>query len=241
MHKRVQLFILPYAGGSTAALKRLTDLIDEKIETITVEYPGRGTRAKEPFADSIESLIADAISYCKSRREKSVPYAIMGYSMGSVLAYEIVARGSLVGTLQHLFIGAQISPKERSEKFGRIVDPSEGQIIEIAMRFGGLDKRMLENKRFFDIYIKPMISDYRLFFDYRFREHREKTRVDTTFFYCERDTRVTDVEKWIELLEGRFEYYEMGENHFFINSCYDRIADIINKTLCAEEGKTHDF
>ena len=35
---QIQLFILPYAGGSIAAFKRLTVLIDDKIETITVEW-----------------------------------------------------------------------------------------------------------------------------------------------------------------------------------------------------------
>ena len=67
MNKDLQLFILPYAGGSIASFKRLTDLISESVEVITVEYPGRGTRAKEPLANSIQDLLNDAIEYCRDR------------------------------------------------------------------------------------------------------------------------------------------------------------------------------
>ena len=71
-NKRIQLFILPYAGGSTAAFKKLTDLIDPSVDVITVEYAGRGTRAKEPLATSIWSLLEDAIVYCRDRRRQEI-------------------------------------------------------------------------------------------------------------------------------------------------------------------------
>lgn len=90
--KKMQLFILPYAGGSIAAFKRLTDLIDDRVDVVTVEYAGRGTRAKDNIASSIWELLDDAIAYCRERRNADIPYSVMGYSMGSVLAYEMVAR-----------------------------------------------------------------------------------------------------------------------------------------------------
>ncbi|MCR4716187.1 MAG: hypothetical protein K5656_03310 [Lachnospiraceae bacterium] len=229
--KLLQLFILPYAGGSIAAFKRLTDLLDERIDVVTVEYAGRGTRAKEPLAQSIESLIDDATEYCKKRRKVDIPFAVMGYSMGSVLAYEILARKALEGEIKHLFISAEVSPKDRSLELRKIVNPTEERVLERARKLGGLDERMLKNKRFADIYIKPMLSDYMLFFEYRFSDYQEKLIVDTTFFYCEKDTALADVQKWNELIEGHFDFHELGENHFFINQCYEEMAKVINTTL----------
>ena len=231
-NKKVQLFILPYAGGSIAAFKRLTDLIDDCIDVVTVEYAGRGTRAKDSLASSIGELLDDAIAYCHERRNPSIPYSIMGYSMGSVLAYEIVVRKALEGKLRHLFISAEVSPKDRSLELRKVENPTEERILERARSLGGLDERMLKNKRFADIYIKPMLSDYRLFFEYRFCEHSEKVNVDTTFFYCEKDTAFDDVRKWNELIEGQFDFHELGENHFFINQYYEEMARVINNTLC---------
>lgn len=231
LNKQMQLFILPYAGGSIAAFKRLTDLIDEQIDVITVEYAGRGTRAKEPLAESIWELLDDSIAYCCKRRNVSLPYAVMGYSMGSILAYETVIRKAIPGELKHLFISAEVSPKDRSLELRKVKNPTEERILERAKSLGGLDERMLINKRFSDIYIKPMLSDYRLFFEYRFGDYQEKINVDTTFFYCEKDTAYEDVLKWKELINGRFDFHELGENHFFINQHYEEMARVINETL----------
>lgn len=229
----MQLFVFPYAGGSIAAFKRLTELIDERIEVVTVEYAGRGTRAKEPLAGSIGELLDDAIAYCKERRQTDLPYAVMGYSMGSVLAYEMLVQNALPGDLRHFFISAEVSPKDRALELRKVADPTEEKILKRALRLGGLDERMLKNKRFIEIYLKPMLSDYRLFFNYRFGEYPEKIHVDTTFFYCEKDTALADVKKWDELISGVFDYHEIGDNHFFINQHYQKMADIMNKKLQA--------
>ena len=232
--KQIQLFIFPYAGGSVASFKRLSDLIDDRVDVVTIEYPGRGTRAKEPLSASIWSLLNDSIEYCCERRDETIPYAVMGYSMGSVLAYETIAKNAIPGRLKHFFISAEVSPKDRSLELRKVDNPTEKRILERARRLGGLDERMLKNKRFSDIYIKPMLSDYKLFFEYRFQDHTEKISVDTTFFYCEKDTAYEDVVKWNELIDGNVDFYEMGENHFFINQHYEEMAQVINKTLRAE-------
>ena len=231
-NKVMQLFIFPYAGGSIAAFKRLTDLLDDSIEVITVEYAGRGSRIKEEFASSIWSLLDDAILYCQKRRKPELPYSVMGYSMGSVLAYEMIARKSIEGELRHLFISAEVSPKDRSLELRKVESPTEERIIERIRSLGGLDERMLKNKRFADIYIKPMISDFRLFLEYRFGAFTDRIKVDTTFFYCEKDTAYSDVNKWDELIDGSFDFHELGENHFFINHHYEEMAEVINSTLC---------
>ena len=231
-NKKMQLFILPYAGGSIAAFKRLTDLIDDRIDVVTVEYAGRGTRAKDDLASSIWELLDDAIAYCRGKRNADIPYSVMGYSMGSVLAYEMVARKALESEPRHLFISAEVSPKDRSLELRKVENSTEVRILERARRLGGLDERMLKNRRFADIYIKPMLSDYRLFFEYRFGDNNEKINVDTTFFYCEKDTALADVQKWNELIDGQFDFHELGENHFFINQHYEEMAKVINGTLC---------
>ena len=203
---------------------------------VTVEYAGRGTRAKDNLASSIWELLEDAIKYCNDRRIPDIPYSVMGYSMGSVLAYELVARKAIEGELRHLFISAEVSPKERSLELRKVVNATEERLLERAKKLGGLDERMLKNKRFADIYIKPMLSDYRLFSEYQFSDYSEKVTVNTTFFYCEKDTALADVQKWNELIDGSFDFHELGENHFFINQHYEEMAKVINDTLCREVG-----
>ena len=226
-----QLFIIPYAGGSVAAFRRLTDRINSDIETITVEFAGRGTRAREAFAESFEALLKDAAEYICQRRNEAVPFSLMGYSMGSVMAYEMLAQNAVPGELKHLFIAAEVSPKDRALELRKVEFPTEEMILHRAKKLGGLDERMLENKRFFDAFVRPMVSDYTLFYQYRFKENPDKVKTNTTFFYCERDTALKDLQKWDELIDGRFDFHEFGENHFFINRYYEEMAGIINNHL----------
>ena len=228
----MQLFILPYAGGSIATFKRLTSLLDDSIEVIAVEYPGRGTRVKEPLKESIGAMLEDAILYCKARRNPEVPYALMGYSMGSILAYEMLVNNVFDEKPSHLFISAEVSAKQRSQELEMVGEVTEEKILDRARSLGGLDERLLLNKRFANIYIKPMLYDYRNFYGYRFNNYKEKIKIDTTFFYCEADTPRKAVEKWDELIDGEFDFYEYGENHFFINQHYEEMAKVINQTLC---------
>ena len=229
---RHQLFILPYAGGSIAAFKKLVNCIDESIETITVEYAGRGSRFNEPFAKTIWELLDDACEYILERRNPNSSCSLMGYSMGSILAYEMLARNKVPGKVSHLFIAAEISPVERSLSLEKVSTISNDYILDRARKLGGLDETLIDNKRFKDIYIQPLISDYKLFYEYRFKNFSERIKLDTTFFFSERDTAKQEIERWEELLVGKFDYHEFGDNHFFINQYYQPMAKIINDHLC---------
>ncbi|WP_196805208.1 thioesterase II family protein [Butyrivibrio sp. AD3002] len=229
--KKLQLFILPYAGGSIASFRRLTDLIDERIEVIPVEYAGRGVRAKEPLSSTLSEMLEDAIKYCKEYRNNSMPYAVFGYSMGTLLGYEMLVRGGLSGELKHFFVAAEVSPQTRALELRQEQNPTDEIVLKRAKDLGGLDERLLNNKRFADIYLKPMISDYKHFFEYRFNDTGKNIECDATFFYCEKDTALEDVKKWEQLITGEYDYHELGEGHFFINQEYEEIAHIVNCKL----------
>jgi surfactin synthase thioesterase subunit len=229
--KRIQLFLLPYAGGSSASFRRLTDRLDGRIEAITVEYSGRGARSREPLASSFLGMLVDAWEYCLARRNEEIPYAIMGYSMGSVMAYELTVQKKLPGEQKHLFLATEVSPQERAIEFRMVKDPTDERVLERARRLGGIDERMLKNERFAEIFIKPMLSDYRNFFSYQFDGCHEKSKIDATIFYCESDTAFDDVKKWEELIEGTLDYCDFSGGHFFINQHYEELANIINRKL----------
>lgn len=231
-NKQLQLFILPYAGGSIEAFRRLSDLIDPQVEVITVEYSGRGTRAREPLAASLDELMNDAISYAVSRRNKKISYAILGYSMGGILAYEFLKRDVLTGTLCHTFICAEMSPKERALEFSRVDYPTDELILDRARKLGGINERLIDNKRFFNIFIQPMLSDYRLLYSYKFQPRdNQKIKSNVTFFYSENDTPYQSLTSWEDLIEGTFDYFQYGENHFFVNQHYEEMANVINSHL----------
>ena len=229
--KTSQLFILPYAGGDYNSFKQLVSNLDSSIEAFVIEYPGRGKRKKEPQANTFLELIDDAIDSINSLRDDALSFAILGYSMGGVIAYEILKRKDLAGEADRLFIASSMSPKDRYELFVSAGEINDEKIMNRLELLGGIDKRILENERFSKVFLKPIIEDFRLFSQYCFEGQKEKLNINATILYSKQDIETQEVEHWEELLNGKIDYYCFDGGHFFINTNYMTMAKIINDYL----------
>lgn len=231
MDKKIQLFILPFAGGCKDSFKRLIEYIDKRIEVTAIEYPGRGERAREPLVNTFQELFSDAANTAQSMRNERIPYSVFGYSMGAIIGYEFLRGNILPGKTKRNFFCAQISPKERAKEFNLIKSESDDIIINTIKDMGGINECLDRNKRFHDIYIKPVLSDIKALYQYRFKESRIKIKTDITLFYSNKETTLKDMHKWSELIEGDIEYCQYEGNHFFIQEHYFDIARTINDRL----------
>lgn len=90
MSATISLYCLPYAGGSGRVFGAWQDIFHPDIKIVSIDYPGRGTRMREPLLESIARIaddVAETIaSDCRSR------YALFGHSMGSLVAFELCHR-----------------------------------------------------------------------------------------------------------------------------------------------------
>lgn len=230
MSKSIQLFLLPFAGGNSSSFNSLSKYIDDEIEVIPIEYAGRGKRIKEGYITEYSQFLNDVVCEIKRKRNKDVLYALFGYSMGAALIYEIASKDLLDSSPVHMFYGARSCIA--SEKFTYM---DEDDFVEYSKSLGGFDERLFQNKRLFKLFIHPLKDDYHIAKQYKFSEG-SILRCDTTIFYSENDTPFNAVHGWKELTKGSTEFYEFGDNHFFINNHYLEIASIINETLL-EKGE----
>lgn len=229
MNKKMQLFLLPFAGGNSSSFKQLTGLLDDRVEAISVEYAGRLSRHKEPYITDYDIFLEDAVNYINVRRS-NLPISILGYSLGSVLAFDLITKKKVEGTLKHCFICARgdLRDESISQKYHKLLDR---EFIQRMVELGGFDKRILENKRFLEIYMEPVRKDYIVWSQYKYREGENKIPCNTTIMYSSRDPLSDNIFGWKDLTEGNIDFYELGENHFFINQYYREMAEIINRHL----------
>lgn len=226
--KQLQLFLLPFAGGSSVSFKKLVTMIDSRIEPITIEYAGRMTRRGEPYIDDYGCFLQDVTTQIQKHKKASLPYAVFGYSLGSVLTYDLLSQKMLDGTLVHAFVCAKGSLFEANKDKGRSEYSEDDFVQEIAM-LGGTDERILMNKRFLSIYLEPVRADYNIWEQYVFKEG--KIQCNATAIYSEKDPAAYGVHDWSKIVGGVVDYYEMGSNHFFINQYWQRVAEIVNDHL----------
>lgn len=188
MKEMIQLFCLPYAGGTMDAFSGLTEALGEQVLVSPIEYAGHGTRKKEPFYQDFAELAADAFRQIKQMRQLRLPYAVLGYSMGSIAVYELLCRYLQEEPPQHIFLAAHEAPDIEwdSKKYASYDDE---HFMDMLIGFGGFEQehRKLLNNRFFKkMYFQPIREDYRLLAEYRMQK-QILLPADTTIFYAPQD------------------------------------------------------
>lgn len=104
------LFCIPGASASAMMFIKWRKLFDEKTEICPVELPGRGLRFRDTLISDMKLLAKDL--YRQIERKLHTPYAILGYCLGSIAAYELyceINRNSMP-LPKHFFLASGAAP-----------------------------------------------------------------------------------------------------------------------------------
>lgn len=232
-NKQIQLFLVPFAGGNLYSFKNLDKHLDSRIDVVPIEYAGRGARMNEPFILDYSAFLEDVSLCIKKKRSKTIPFCIFGYSLGSAIVYDLLEKQMLSEQPRHVFICAReaLNHESKSQRYNLL---SEDEFLQKVIDLGGMNQQILGNRRFLDIYMKPLRADYRIWGQYRYSVNNRLLTEDITMFYSEKDTPFKSVEGWQDLTSGKVVFYEFGDNHFFINNYYKEMAEIINQIVVSQ-------
>lgn len=228
MDKSIQLFILPFSGGKAAQFDKLVANLDDRIDVIPIEYAGRGKRIKEPFFKNYNSFIDDVRDCIERQRVKSIPFAILGYSIGGIFTYDLIAKERLSEYPSQIFIGACENSRDQGEKLSSL---PENEFWDKIIAFGGVDQKLIKNKKFLKLFSKTMRADFYIGEQYIYSETDAKITCPVTIMYCEEDTPLSNIKKWRDASNNIVEFHEFYGGHFFILDHHDRVAELVNKKL----------
>jgi medium-chain acyl-[acyl-carrier-protein] hydrolase len=229
---KIKLFCLPYAGGSASVYYKLRRFLNSNIALYPVELAGRGKRIKTPLYDNIEEAVDDIYGIIKDEVDDG-PYALLGHSLGSILAFETLYKLEESGknTPVHVFFSGSRPPHKLDKSKILHILPDE-QFKEEIIKMGGTDEKVFENKELSDYFMRLLKSDFKMIETYQYMNKDEKLKSDITVLTGKADDiSYYEILGWKMLTSGSCEIYEFEGNHFFINSCTKEIVDIINRTL----------
>lgn len=234
MDKKIQLFCIPYAGGNSAVFHGIEMLLPETVELIPLEYAGHGRRSKEAFYPTFDEMTADVAHQIREKRDTECDYAVLGYSMGSIVTYELFAGGYLAddGLLRYVFLAAHESPDVFWD-CKAYVELDDESFMEKMLALGGFSRYepgYLRNRFFRKLYFNPMREDYRLLSDYRMKNHVQ-IPVPVTMFYASEDIPWERISRWSAFAGAGMEFAELGTNHFFLQSHEQEMAEVIVRAL----------
>ena len=130
-----QLFCYTYAGGTGAFFDTIEKDLPE-IHLVKPDYPGHGSRRKEPFCRDFREL-ADDLFACFRKEYAGGSYALFGYSMGSITAAEILRRIMADKSLPDpvcVFLAAH-EPHTKTELTGYAPDELDDWVKDRTIRF----------------------------------------------------------------------------------------------------------
>ena len=127
------LFCLPCAGASATMYQRWRRQVPAWLAVEPVELPGRGSLMREtPIADMGALVDRLAPAWLDRVAALDTPYALLGMSMGGLIAYELALRAAGEGRpAASLIVAASAAPGTRDDVRRAALDTEDELIAEM--------------------------------------------------------------------------------------------------------------
>ncbi|UNO40111.1 alpha/beta fold hydrolase [Streptomyces sp. MST-110588] len=161
-------FVLaPFGGGSAYALAEwLPALLHQGETALALQYPGRGPRAGEPHARSLEELARQAAGEVAAHTEG--PLVLAGHSLGAVLSYEIAVRLESLGReVELLAVSAARPPDMQRLDPAAVLGMSREDWLEELATGDGAGIEGATHADIVDLLVPVLRADYLLLARYR--------------------------------------------------------------------------
>ena len=232
MGGKAKLFCIPYAGGTADFFDGLINTLAGEIEGFSTDYPGHGKRLKEPFCATWDALLRDVAEQINTRLEPEDSYVLFGYSMGSILAYDLLSEQMLNIVPTHVFFASHAAPHIEwpSKQYYKLDDEA---LLEVLRPKGGFDKvnaDLIRNRLFRRMFFLPMRADYDLIGQYRMKKD---CRIDlpATVLYAGQDVPTEEAHTWDRFLRVDTEWHDFSGKHFFLREHTKEVADLIKSSI----------
>jgi surfactin synthase thioesterase subunit/acyl carrier protein len=245
---KVRLFCFPYAGGGVVSFRTWPQLLDESVEIVAVEPPGRGTRINETPIDNMDYFVKSMLPELIEWLDR--PSAFFGHCLGGVTMFATLcalpmARAELI---KHVF-ACSVRPPHLLRRRGEFEDnlvydmmlhkefnvrvPPHAQadeiFVDIVRHFDTpAADRMLSIPKLRKLLLPTIRAEFGMAFNYNYRPVQP--------FSCPISSFVGDIDPWVsaedsagwrEHTRGRFKNHVRKGSHFLMEEDREYILQVI--------------
>ena len=229
----LRLFCLPYAGGSASVFRTWAAAFAPSIAVCPVQWPGRGTRWREPPVDDLAALVAATASGLDGYVD--IPFAVFGHSLGALVGFELTRywrqRGAALPVA--LFVSG-CNAAHCPSTSPPIATLPDTELFERLRALGGITPEVLDQPELIAFYLPVVRADLAAAETYGYRAEPPLS-CPITAFAGTRDPEADrdSVRSWHEHTRGLFTLCELPGDHFFIHSAARDLTAIIAAQLTA--------
>ncbi|MEM1323015.1 MAG: alpha/beta fold hydrolase [Bacteroidota bacterium] len=228
--QKINLFCLPFAGGSKYAYRAFEEKAPLNVNMIPLDIPGRGLRMAEPSLDDLREIARDVLQQIRSRL--SEPYAIYGHSMGTMIGFELVhliIKEGLPAPL-HLFFTGGGGPSAREDD-----DPKHlmdrPTFIKAIKELGGMPEEILANDEMLEFFVPILQTDFKAVETYAYIERPPLNIPIDVFIGEDEDISLEEAQAWEKESSLPIDLQQFPGHHFFIFEYVDQILEHIANKL----------
>lgn len=230
---KLRIVALPYAGGGAAAYRNLFSDVSckEDLDLIAIELPGRGRRLNESPISNLK-LVMDLLYMQLYEIWDDTPVVLLGYSMGTILAYELALKFQSNGMdMKSLILCAGPAPSliEKKINRGRL---SDDELIDEVRKLGGTPVEVLNNRELMKYYLQILRADFSIADSY-YKTNKEKLNcpIYAMSGIYDNEVSIQDTEEWRNFTNKEYMVSYFQDSHFFIHSSYTQFLEQINYIL----------
>lgn len=236
----IKLFCIPHSGASAMVYSKWKGLSNLPMDLVAVEVAGHGTRMREKcFLDVYESA-KDLAQFISSQIDDD-DYAILGHSLGALLAFETYFALMRMGVKKpvHVFFSGRKAPGDMDEETDFYLLPDD-EFIKVVESYGNTTKEVFEDKSLRELFLPILRADFQMGETYRYKERTEKISCNITVMNGRQDLSVqkSDMNLWSEHTSGEcdIKYYQGG--HFFLFETMDEILQMMYESITASRNQS---
>jgi surfactin synthase thioesterase subunit len=229
----VRLVCFPHAGGAASFYYPLSAALQEHVEVLCVQYPGRHERLREPLIGDIAGLADGVTEALEAWRGE--PLAFFGHSMGAVVAFEVARRLADSGAPGpvRLFASGRRAPS--AYRNDNVHKGGDAALLADIRALDGTAAALLADEDMLRMALPVLRNDYRAVETYRCLPG-PPLDCPVTVLTGDTDPRVTEEEAhaWDEHTAGGFEVRTFAGGHFYLTAHWSGISGLVRDRLDAE-------
>ena len=199
----------------------------EGYDMIAVDYSRHGTKFGMPLNETMESLVREVYTEVTQNLSKDEDYCLFGYSLGSIVAYEIACllRDNGYRLPGVVYLCSMEAPHKIPDQ-ERISTLSGDEFKKKMIEYGGIDEELLEDPLMLRIFLPVIRKDFQIHEEYD-PPKRDMLNIKALVLYSTEDISEEKIRAWDDVISD-VEYKCYPGGHFFI---YERSEDVINEVL----------
>lgn len=210
--RRRHVIAVPHAGGWASSFKPWRTSVGDSTHFSVASLPGRGIRAEEPSATSMEAIVEPLAEDLLAQPD--VPITVVGHSFGSIVAYELARKLEACGRPPELLVVSGRQPPCFPSVPPFAFRSDDEQLVGRLVDMGGMDAKLRHRMDVARKFLPAIRADLELLETHR--RPLAPTEVNITAVHAEDDPVVDGRRLCLWSLEtvGAFRQVSIPGGHF---------------------------